>query len=46
MKIVLTEHDRQLLMKRFLAASAMENPDNIVTVLYVTEIHGGNREEE
>jgi len=45
MTISLTHHERQLLMERLQAAEAMDRPQEVVTVLYVTEIHVQQRYE-
>lgn len=41
MTITLTQHDRKLLMERLETAEKMERPDEVVTVIHVTEIYVG-----
>ena len=45
MTISLTQHDRQLLIERFLAAEKMDKPEDVVTMMYVEEIHIQQRHE-
>lgn len=45
MKLVLTSHDRKILIKRLVAAEETEKPDELLTVIHVIEVAFHQEEE-
>lgn len=46
MTITFTKHDRKLITKRFQVADEKENPEQIITVLHITEMYVGQEDEQ